>query len=146
MNPMFRIPKRMPRWIVLFIDAVLVTLAFALSYFTAYDFRFSYIVRGYFFIYTGLFTIIAVPVLGLLRIHLGLIRYSSLHDITRIFLATLIATALYPLMLNLIRSQIFHSLSVHMTRVLLINFFITCTSSDIISPWCKGILLLYQRA
>jgi FlaA1/EpsC-like NDP-sugar epimerase len=133
-----RIPTRIPRSIILLVDAILVFFSFSLAYFIAFDFRFTYIIRGNFFIYTGLFTLIAVPVYGLFRIHMGLIRYSSLQDVVRIFLASLFATALYPVMLDLIRTQIYNSLSAHLTKVLLINFFVSSTSLILLRLGVKG--------
>ena len=69
------------------LDILIVASSFAFSYFIVYRFEFVNILRGYFFIYTGLYCIISAEVMYIMRIHTGLIRYSNTRDVLRIFSA-----------------------------------------------------------
>src|SRR5690606_40796121 len=62
MKRMLFLYKAVPRWVILLIDLVIVCASFTLSYFIIKQFEFSEIIRGHFFLYTGLYTVIAATV------------------------------------------------------------------------------------
>jgi FlaA1/EpsC-like NDP-sugar epimerase len=87
--------KVVPRWVIMILDILIVATSFAFSYFIVYRFEFINILRGYFFIYTGLYCIITAEVMYIMRIHTGLIRYSNTRDVLRIFSSVFLSTLIY---------------------------------------------------
>lgn len=87
--------KSIPRWIILILDLVIISWSFAFSYFIISHFEFSNMVRGYYLIYTGLFCIVALPVMYLMKMHTGLLRYSNTADMLRIFTTLFLASLTY---------------------------------------------------
>ncbi len=84
-----------PRWIIMILDLFIIAWSFSTSYFIVHRFEFSTILRGYFFIYTGLYVAIAAIVMYAMRIHTGLIRYSSTRDMLRIFGSAFASSLIY---------------------------------------------------
>lgn len=128
----------MPRWVILLADLAVIVLSFTLSYFIVKHFRFPVILRGHFFIYTGLYGIISVLVFYGMRIHTGLIRYSNIHDMMRIFLAVLLTSLLYPVAVEFIVSRNYHIHSLNIPGVLLINFFISSSLLIMVRTLVRG--------
>ncbi len=87
--------KVVPRWVIMILDILIVATSFSFSYFIVYRFEFINILRGYFFIYTGLYCIITAEVMYIMRIHTGLIRYSNTRDVLRIFSSVFLSTLIY---------------------------------------------------
>lgn len=77
------------------LDLFIIAWSFSTSYFIVHRFEFSTILRGYFFIYTGLYVAIAAIVMYAMRIHTGLIRYSSTRDMLRIFGSAFASSLIY---------------------------------------------------
>ena len=99
--------RAVPRWVILLTDLTLSASSFTFSYFVVKHFEFAEILRGHFFWYTGLFSVISLIVFYTMRIHTGLIRYSNVHDMFRIFAAVFITSIIYPVIVSLVsrRSQ-----------------------------------------
>jgi len=108
-------------------DFFIVAWSFSFSYFIVYRFEFADILRGYFFIYTGLYCIIAAATMYGMRIHKGLIRYSNTRDVLRIFSSVFISSLIYRLFIQLWIMPVFHLNSVTINIVMLINFSLSCT-------------------
>jgi len=116
-----------PRWIIMLLDFLIVAWSFCSSYFIVYRFEFVNILRGYFFIYTGLYCLIAALVMYGMRIHKGLIRYSNTRDVLRIFSSVFISTLIYRLFIQLWIMPVFNLNPVTINMVMLINFSVSCT-------------------
>ena len=117
--------KAVPRWVILLIDLLINSTSFTLSYFVVKHFEFPYILRGHFFFYTGSYCLVTGIVFYLMRVHTGLIRYSNMHDIVRIFLAVLVTSVAYPLVAHYVINGYFDIHTLKIGTVLLINFFIS---------------------
>ncbi|HRP31470.1 MAG TPA: nucleoside-diphosphate sugar epimerase/dehydratase [Agriterribacter sp.] len=135
-------PFTVPRWIILMADTVIVTASFVLSYFILEQFRFSFLVRGHFFIHAGLFSLLSLGVFYSMRIYSGLIRYSNTKDMFRIFSAVLVVTALYPVVSVLIAGQLYHIPSPDMPSLLVLNFFISSSLLILFRTSIKEIYIL----
>lgn len=135
-------PFIVPRWIILIIDTAIVTASFALSYFILMEFRFPVLVRGHFFIHAGLFSLLALSVFYLMRIHTGLIRYSNTKDMFRIFSAVLAVSLLYPFLAELIGSRIFKIPAIDMPTLLVLNFFISSSLLIMLRTSIKEVYIL----
>lgn len=116
--------KVLPRWIIFLIDLVLASWSFVLAYFISEEFQFPDILRGHFLIYTNLYVAVCVPVFLLLKVHVGLIRYSNMRDMLRIFTAILTSSIIYTLLIIAVVEPYFRIHSLRVREVLLINFFI----------------------
>ena len=116
--------KVLPRWIIFLIDLVLASWSFVLAYFISEEFQFPDILRGHFLIYTNLYVLVCVPVFLVLKVHVGLIRYSNMRDMLRIFTAILASSIIYTLLIITVVEPYFGIHSLRVREVLLINFFI----------------------
>ena len=125
MKKVFSISRTMPRWIILLIDLVITTSSFTLSYFILKQFEFAEILRGHFFIYTGLFFLVSLCIFYCMRIHTGLIRHSNFQDMLRILCAVAVVSLAYPVFVQLIVVNRLHIHSLSISWVLLLNFFIS---------------------
>ena len=141
----FLLYKGLPRWIILFIDQVIVSWSFALSFFILCQFEFSNILRGHFLIYVGLFCLISVCTFFVMRIHTGLIRYSSTYDFFRIFSAVLISSLLYSTLVVFWAEPKFQLAIVNIYMVLLVNFFISSTLLVMLRIGVKGFYHFIKR-
>lgn len=120
------------------LDFVIVTWSFASSYLIVQRFDFNNILRGYFFIYTGIYCIIAGVVMYLMRIHTGLIRYSNTRDVLRIFSSVFISTIVYLVLVTLWVKPILKINSATIDLVLLVNFSVSSTLLILLRSAIKG--------
>lgn len=145
MKRMLFLYKAVPRWVILIIDLVIVCSSFTLSYFIIKQFEFSEIARGHYFLYTGLYTIIAAVVFYLMRIHTGLIRYSNMHDMFRIFAAVMVTSLIYPIAVQVLISGLYNIHSLNLGTVLLVSFFITSSVLVMFRTGVKGLFYYFKR-
>ena len=117
--------KAMSKWLIFVVDQVIICWSLSISLFIVLQFQFSEILRGYFFIYTGIYFLITTVVFLRMRIHTGIIRYSNLADIYRIFSAVLISSIIYWLAITLLVKPYLHSEWKKFSLSVLLNFFIS---------------------
>jgi FlaA1/EpsC-like NDP-sugar epimerase len=87
--------KTLPRWIILLLDAFILGWAFCLAYFIANQFQFSVINPTHFFVASLAYTLIGLPIFYVMRIHTGLIRYSDMRDMLKIFSAMTLVSVVF---------------------------------------------------
>ncbi|WP_299702382.1 nucleoside-diphosphate sugar epimerase/dehydratase [uncultured Pontibacter sp.] len=137
--------KALPKWIILIIDQVITTWSFALSFFIIRQFDFETILRGHFFVYVGIYFVVSVSVFYFMRIHTGLIRYSSTDDIYRIFTAVLVASLSYAAIIGFWISPELNIDSVNIYVVLLVNFFISSSILIMMRIGAKALFYFIKR-
>jgi len=137
--------KTVPRWAILLLDVLILAWSFTLSYFVAKQFNFHDVIRGHFFVYTGMYVGIALPVFFLMRIHTGLIRYSDTRDMLKIFSAMLINSAIYIAVAYLVLGPLLHIRDQQLGLVLLINFFIATSFLIMLRIAVKSIYFMLTR-
>jgi len=137
--------KTVPRWAILFLDLFILTWSFVLSFFIARQFNFHDIVRGHFFVYTAVYSLIVLPVFFLMRIHTGLIRYSDTRDMLKIFSAMLIATVTYVAVAYLILGPLMNIRDRQLGLVMLINFFIATSVLIMLRISVKSMYFMLMR-
>ncbi|QMU27339.1 polysaccharide biosynthesis protein [Adhaeribacter radiodurans] len=142
----FILANSIPRWVILLIDQVITSWSFVLAFFVITQFEFSNILRGHFFIYTGLYCITSLSVFFLMRIHTGVIRYSNTQDIVRIFSAVLATSFIYILVLSMIIIPVYHINTVNIFIVLLINFFISSSLLIMLRIGAKSFFQFIKRS
>lgn len=113
------------RWLILFIDQVIVVWTLLMSFLLLH--KFEYVELGYsnFVIYTCLYSLISIAVFMLMRIHTGIIRYSNTEDIIRIFMAVLFTSIIFTITSNVFFVQDFKLSSKWFPEILIINFFVS---------------------
>ncbi|HEY9001071.1 MAG TPA: nucleoside-diphosphate sugar epimerase/dehydratase [Mucilaginibacter sp.] len=121
------------------VDLSIVAWSFSTSYFIVERFEFINILRGYFFIYTGLYSALAAMVMYAMRIHIGLIRYSNTRDMLRIFGSAFVASLLYLVVINTWLVHVIHVDLVTLNLVLLINFSVSSTLLILLRTTVKSV-------
>ena len=116
-----------PRWVIMILDIFIVATSFSFSYFIVYRFEFINILRGYFFIYTGLYCVITAEVMHIMRIHTGLIRYSNTRDVLRIFSSVFSSTLMYLFIINIWVLPNWPISAVTINMVMLVNISVSST-------------------
>lgn len=119
--------KVIPRWIIMLLDFVIITWSFASSYLIVNRFEFAIILRGYFFIYTGVYCIVAALVMYMMRIHIGLIRYSNTRDVLRIFGSVFVSSITYLIVVTFWLRPLWPVNAATIALVLLVNFSVSST-------------------
>jgi len=116
-----------PRWVIVILDFFIVALSFSISYFIVYRFEFINILRGYFFLYTGLYCVTSLAVMFIMRIHTGLIRYSNTRDVLRIFSAVFSCSIIYLVLINMWVLPEWPIEKVTIDMIMLVNFSVSST-------------------
>lgn len=137
--------KFVPRWVIQLIDCIIISVCFAAAYFLTNRFDFTVINRGDFLLCTGLFCVVSALIFYLMRIHTGLIRYSNVKDIFRIFLAVLVSSLVYLFVEKVLLEALYGFGDLELGYVLFINFFITSSSLIILRTSVKETFLYAQR-
>jgi FlaA1/EpsC-like NDP-sugar epimerase len=138
MKKLFSFAKSVPRWVVLLVDLAINGASFSLSYFIVKQFQFQEILRGHFFIYTFVYVVIALLIFYLMRIHTGIIRYSNIHDMMRIFIAVLFVSIIYPIATEFFVARRYHIRSLNIAGVLIVNFFIASSLLILMRTLVRG--------
>ena len=105
---MIQFRARTPRWIIIVIDLLIATFSLGLSYLIRFDLNteFSIFKKEWEVLSKSilLYFIIKFCVFYALKIHRGLVRYTSIQDLRRILLASIISSLIF-LILSLIRKN-----------------------------------------
>lgn len=117
--------RALSKWLIFLIDQFIISWAFAVSFFIVMQFEFNSILRGTFFIYSGVYSLIAICVFIKMRIHTGIIRYSNTEDIFRIFSAVLLTSLLYAIVVMAFIIPYFHLLVRQFSIMAVLNFFVS---------------------
>lgn len=145
MKKLFFIGKSVPRWVVLLVDLAINGVSFSFSYFIVKQFEFHEILRGHFFLYTLVYGLIALLVFYLMRIHTGIIRYSNIHDMLRIFMAVALVSLLYPAVVEFLIARRYHIRSLNLPGVLIVNFFIASSQLILLRTVVRGFYYYIKR-
>ncbi len=134
-----------PRALVLFVDFSIILIAFVLSYFVVKQFQFPTILRGHLVIYTSAFCACSLLVFFIMRIHTGVIRFSTFSDMSRIFAAILISSAAYAIIDKLIIQNVYDIHSLRLTRILIVNFFVSSSALIMLRIGVRGFYYYMKR-
>ena len=91
----------LPRWLILFIDVIIVLVSIAITYFLFQGLRLDYISGSYLGIGIVIYLLVNIFFFWLLRTYSGIIRHSSYIDSLKLFFSQF-ATFLVLLLINLI--------------------------------------------
>jgi len=125
------------KWLIFLIDQTIVCWALSLSLFIVLDFRFSHILRGYFFVYFGIYLSITSLVFIKMRIPNGIIRYSNIEDIYRIFFAVLLSSTMYWGLIQFCVTPYLHGEWHRFNLAVILNFFISSSLLIVLRIYVK---------
>jgi FlaA1/EpsC-like NDP-sugar epimerase len=115
------------RWIILLIDQVIVSVSFVLSLIILEKGNYRDVFDHHELRYLFLYQLISALTFVMMRIHTGIIRYSSVEDIFRVFKAVLLTSGLFILVSYLLFKPYFDFDSQRFLSTLIINFFISAS-------------------
>jgi FlaA1/EpsC-like NDP-sugar epimerase len=124
---------------VLIVDFIVVVSSFVLSYFFVKHFEFPSILRGHLAIYTIAYSACALFVFFMMRIHSGVIRYTTVMDMCRIFAAIVLSGILYAFVDEFVIYVSFHIDSLSVWRILLVNFFVSSSALIMLRIAVRGL-------
>jgi FlaA1/EpsC-like NDP-sugar epimerase len=137
--------KIQSKWLILLMDQVIISWAFAVSYFIIKQFEFNDILRGPFLFYLGLYCTVSISVFYLMRIHTGIIRFSNTQDILRIFTAVLTSSIFYGIIAGTTIWSEYKLNTVEINTALIINFFMSSTLLVMLRIGIKGLFLFVRN-
>jgi len=127
---MIQFRARTPRWIIIVIDLLIATFSLGLSYLIRFDLNteFSVFKKEWEVLSKSilLYFIIKFCVFYALRIHRGLVRYTSIQDLRRILLASIISSLIF-LILSLIRKNYIDDYYLFPMSILIMEFIFSLT-------------------
>jgi FlaA1/EpsC-like NDP-sugar epimerase len=127
MEKIFFCEKIYSRWLILLIDQLIITFALCLSLAILKKSVFLGVVDNNLLFCLVVYNIIAMSVFVLMRIHTGIIRYSSVDDIFRVFKAVLFASLLFLATNYFVLSPYFGLDNKWFTSMLIVNFYISAS-------------------
>ncbi|MBI0400175.1 polysaccharide biosynthesis protein [Cyclobacterium marinum] len=113
--------------VILSVDILIVFISFSLAYLIIGGFGFDQIDFVQYLIVTACICVIALPVIYFSKLHTGLLRYSNIADLFRIFLATIIFSLLFILFFFGLGHRWIALNYSFLMLVMLVNYFITST-------------------
>jgi FlaA1/EpsC-like NDP-sugar epimerase len=137
--------KAQSRWLILMIDLLVVSWAFALSFLIVNKFwnqqelRWEYLAVLLGYCATTMFVFI------LMKIHTGIIRYSNTVDITRVFSAMLLCSVSYGIIIRGIYWQHVWLEKLHLIEVMFLSFFISSVLLILFRLTVKTVFNLYKE-
>lgn len=127
---MIQFRARTPRWIIIVIDLLIATFSLGLSYLIRFDLNteFSIFKKEWEVLSKSilLYFIIKFCVFYALKIHRGLVRYTSIQDLRRILLASIISSLIF-LILGLIRKNYLDDYYLFPMSILIMEFIFSLT-------------------
>lgn len=137
--------KTYSRWLILLIDQMIISWTLFMSFLLINKFEYAQFLYSNFFIYTTLYSLIAICVFIGMRIHTGIIRYSNTQDIVRIFMAVLLTTFVFTMISSVWLAPYFVISAKWFPEILIMNFFVSSSLLIILRIFVKG-LFAYIKA
>ena len=96
---MLRFRSRTPRWVIVYLDMLINLFALLFAYIIRFDLDSqSELIKEEWLLlkdYLWIFILVKLVVFNLFKIHKGLVRYTSTHDLNRIFIAISTCTLIF---------------------------------------------------
>lgn len=134
-----------PRWIIFSVDMTVIGFSFSLSYLIVKFFLLNEFAKSQFFFCTALYCLAAGIVFYTMRIHTGLIRYSNIHDVLRIFMSLFFTNIAYGIVALFLIDSIFGVSLIELIKTLFINFFIASSLLIFLRTAIKGTYFYLKR-
>ncbi|PRY48303.1 FlaA1/EpsC-like NDP-sugar epimerase [Arcticibacter pallidicorallinus] len=125
MKKIFYTEKAYSRWLILMVDQLIVTWALLISFLMANRFEYQEFFTSESLWYVGLYSLIAIVVFVTMRIHTGIIRYSSTDDMFRVLMAVTLTSIFFGVTSKLLVLPKLHLIEKWLNIALIFNFFIS---------------------
>src|SRR5690606_22248623 len=117
--------KHLPHWLIFLADILIIYFAFSFSYVLVNLAQLGTVDFSQYLVYTSVFCALALPVVYFSGLHTGLLRYSNVRDLFKIFSSTLILSALFLVVMLSFGKAVIAGAEVILYLNVIINFFIT---------------------
>lgn len=114
-----------PRWVIILIDQFLILVSFSLTFFSIRTPDSFIFLHGHFLNYLFLYSIICLIIFAKLHVHDGLIRYSNLQDMLKIFIAQFATSLIFLILVESYWEVFYNTYSYNVNGLLVINFFVS---------------------
>ena len=140
MKQFFLSKKSHSKWLILFIDQLIIVSTLLLAFVLANGDQPLKLFNTESYLFISFYSLIAIGVFIALRINTGIIRYSNAEDMLRVFLAVfavnVIVAAVYSITTQLIALQL-----VGLEKILILNFFISSSLLIFLRVMVKSLYL-----
>ncbi|TKC03685.1 polysaccharide biosynthesis protein [Pedobacter frigoris] len=130
------------RWLILLIDQLIVTFALVMSLMIVNNAKYDWFFDSDLLLYLFAYNLVTMLVFIAMRIHTGIIRYSNIEDVFRVFKAVLLADALFGVVTFFGASSYLGLGWRWFAAMLVINFFISATILIVLRI---GVKLLFHQ-
>src|SRR5690606_8250594 len=117
--------KHLPHWLILLADVLIIYFAFSFSYVLVNLMNLQTVEFSQYLLYTVSFCLVAFPVVYFSKLHTGLLRYSNVHDLFKIFFTTATFSALFLVLMFTFGRDIVAGAETKLYLNVIINFFVT---------------------
>lgn len=145
MKRMFFFEKVYSRWFILLIDQAIITLSFSIALVIIWKVNYDELFNYDLLVYLLAYNLISMAVFIGMRIHTGIIRYSNIGDIFRVFKGVLLSSVLFGLIAYLNRIPSLELSRSWFLTMLTINFFISTSILIVVRIGVKA-FYLYLKA
>lgn len=127
MKNLFFCEKTHSRWLILTIDFFIISLAFIMSALIVHKFQYQEMLKIDFLIFLSVNTLVTLMVFVFMRIDTGIIRYSNIEDIFRIFKAVSLSSICFLIISKFLIIPFLHLNLELLNASAVVNFFIVTT-------------------
>lgn len=131
--------------IILIVDLFIVFTAFTVSYFLVEGFFYNSFSFTQYFRYALSITLVAFPVIYLGRLHTGLLRFSNTVDLFRVFVVTMVFSALFLGIILAFGKSIIGESYIPLYRILFVNYFVCSSLLVIFRLFSKSLYITLAR-
>jgi len=138
--------KHLPHWLIFLADMLIIYFAFSFSYVLVNLPQLGIVDFSQYLVYTVTLCALAVPVVYFTGLHTGLLRYSNVRDLFKIFVSTLILSALFLVTMSLFGKAIIAGAEVKLYLTVVFNFFVTACLLLAFRISAKSIFIALSRS
>jgi FlaA1/EpsC-like NDP-sugar epimerase len=131
--------KTSSRWLIFLIDCFIISIAFILSFLIIQKFEFKALLESQFPMFFLTYLILSSLVFLFIKIHTGIIRYSNIEDIIRVFRAISISNILFWLVSQSLITPFFKFKLEFLASVIIVNFFVSSSLLIILRIMVKSL-------
>jgi len=114
-------------WLVLIVDQIILIFAVFTSLYIQQRVNYEEVFTGKILTCLTIYNIVAAAVFISMKVHTGIIRYSSVVDVSRVFKAVFLVSIIFEILVGLLLAPYLHISQSWLLSVLIINFFISAT-------------------
>ena len=137
--------KHLPHWLILLADMLIIYFAFSFSYVLVNLANIELVEFSQYLLYTATLCTIALPVVYFSKLHTGLLRYSNVRDLFKIFFTTAIFSMIFLAVMFSFGKGIIAGEGTKLYLNVIINFFVTACLLLVFRISAKSIFFALSR-